>query len=360
MHYLTYDPDTLWRRMTDAWIQSGGEVLYPGDEKEMILRGVQEVIFLAFAGMDNALRMNTLRYAVGEYLDAYGEKRGCARMEASPAMARVLIRLQASDGPGTIPAGSLLTADGLMTWRMIEDLSYTGMAMDVTVWIECTRTGAEGNALVSGTVMRFVDDPGNVFDVTVTDSATGGQAREDDESYRERIRMWAMTAVTTGPRMQYIAAAKGASTDVLDANAARTGDGEVTVYILTSSAATQAAAIAEVEAALSSDSVRPLTDSVTVTGATEMNYVLGVNCRGETGASIASAVAEAVAAYQEWQDKKIGRAFNPEKLTAMLYQAGCSYVAFDASSHFDGGPAVYTAIEPSEYCRGVITVSVGS
>lgn len=80
IHYLTYDPEKIFQEMNLAYIQAGGDILYPGDEKEMLLRGVQAMIVQVFAGVDAALRMDTLRYAVGDYLDIYGEKRNCVRL----------------------------------------------------------------------------------------------------------------------------------------------------------------------------------------------------------------------------------------------------------------------------------------
>ena len=65
MHYLTYDPEEIWNGMISAYVDAGGDVLYPGDEKEILLRGVQAIVTQVFAGVDTALRMATLRYAVG-------------------------------------------------------------------------------------------------------------------------------------------------------------------------------------------------------------------------------------------------------------------------------------------------------
>ena len=69
IHYLSYDPEEIWKEMILAYIEAGGDILYPGDEKEMLLRGVQSIVTQVFAGVDAALRTDTLRYAVGEYLD---------------------------------------------------------------------------------------------------------------------------------------------------------------------------------------------------------------------------------------------------------------------------------------------------
>ena len=106
IHYLTYEEEALWEAMTDAYIDAGGDVLYPGDEKEMLLRGMESIIMQAFAGIDNALRMDTLRYAVRDYLDLYGEKRNCYRIKAAAATTKVRLTFLASGEGKTIPAGS--------------------------------------------------------------------------------------------------------------------------------------------------------------------------------------------------------------------------------------------------------------
>lgn len=33
-HYLTFDPEAIYREMLETYIENGGDILYPGDEKE--------------------------------------------------------------------------------------------------------------------------------------------------------------------------------------------------------------------------------------------------------------------------------------------------------------------------------------
>ena len=68
--------------------------------------------------------------------------------------------------------------------------------------------------------------------------------------------------------------------------------------------------------------------------------------------------AAAVSEYQEWQDNKIGRAFNPDKLIAMLYQAGATRAVIGSGSSFNGGTAEYTEIAESARCSGTISLAV--
>ena len=93
LHYLTYDPDEILKDMMFAYTVAGGDLLYPGDEKEMLLQAMLQIMVQAFAGIDNALRMDTLRYAVRDYLDIYGEKRNCIRIPAQAATATVKITM---------------------------------------------------------------------------------------------------------------------------------------------------------------------------------------------------------------------------------------------------------------------------
>ena len=357
VHYLTYDPDAMWQDMITAYIEAGGDVLYPGDEKEVLLRGVQQMLFLAFAGVDNALRMDSLRYAVGEYLDIYGEKRGCTRIPAASARATVQITFSATGSAQTIPAGTPLTHDGATLYALTEDVTNTGYAGTVNAAIQCTAAGSAGNALLSGQEMQFLIPQDGVVSVYCTASATGGQEREDDETYRSRIHTYGLTRLTTGPQAQYEALAKEVTSEILDARAIQLDDGKVGVYLLLKSSTGAAAIIQAVENALRAYDTRPLTDQVVVTQAEALPYTLNVEYTAPAQSNIASALSAAVDEYQRWQDQTIGQPFNPDKLMALLYQAGAVRVVWGSGSNFDDGTVEYTAIEQNQYCHGTVTLT---
>lgn len=358
LHYLAYDPDEIMAEMMQAYVDAGGSVIRAGDEKEMLLRAVQNTFVLAFAGIDNALRMATLRYAMGEYLDIKGEDRDCYRIEATPAHAVITITTGATGEAVTIPAGSIVTQDGMILYTTDEDILLPGTAGTLTANITAEQPGAKGNSLLANAQMQFILPFNGVTDVICSTAASGGQDREDDETYRNRIREYGLTIITTGPAEQYERVAMAVSSQIIDAKALNGGDGVVDVYLLPASNDGTAALIAAVEAALSPDDTRPLTDYVNVSLATKKEYDLKINYSVYTGQNVSAAISAAVNEYKDWQNKTIGRAFNPDKLKALLYQAGCNYVEIDATSSFDGGTAEYTEIEPNEYCDGTITLAV--
>lgn len=362
VHYLTYDPEALWDAMTDAYLDAGGDVLYPGDEKEMLLRGVQSIVMQAFAGIDNALRMDTLRYAVGEYLDLYGQKRKCYRIQAQAARTTAQITFRETGRSGIMPAGTPMTADGVVIFQTAEDIAYTGYSEIQTVEIICTEAGTKGNGLSQGTEMQLLVQPedDNALNITVLANAQGGVDEEDDETYRDRIQEFGLTTVTTGPSSQYESVAKSVTSEIVDARAINEGDGIVGVYLLLSDESGSAAIIAAVEAALNPENARPMTDTVSAALSTKKEYVLKVKYSTSPGANVGTALTEAVSRYQDWQDKKIGQAFNPDMLVSYLYQAGCVRVVFDTGSNFDGGTVEYTEIGADEHCAGTITLEVMS
>ena len=355
LHYLTYDADEIYRAMQTAYVDAGGDILYPGDEKEMLLRAVQSILIQAFAGVDNALRMDTLRYAVGEYLDIYGEKRGCARIEAAAATSAVRIVCQAGESR-TIAAGAALTADSDLMWVTTEDIVLTGVAQTLEAGIACRSTGTAGNGLLSGTVMQFMSAQPGVVSVTCSRDASGGQDRESDDSYRARLQAFGLANITTGPATQYEAAARAVSSVIVDAKAVNLGAGGVGVYLILSDQTGAQALLEAVEEALNAEDVRPLTDQLTVAQADEIAYTLNVRYQAPTGSNLTAALAAAVAEYQNWQDNVIGQTFNPDKLMAALYSAGATRVLWGPGSEFDGGAVEYTEIPSTSRCLGTITL----
>lgn len=362
IHYLTYDLDAMWDAMIAAYLEAGGDVLYPGDEKEMLLRGVQNIIMQAFAGIDNALRMDTLRYAAGEYLDLYGEKRNCYRIQAEKAKTTIQIAFRAGGVSGTLPAGTLMTADGSVIYETDENIYYTGNAETINTGITCTEAGAKGNGLLQGAEMQTLIPPedNNITGITVLANATGGQNEEDDETYRARIQRYGLASSTTGTSEMYERIAKETSSEIIDAKAVNEGDLEVHIYLILKSGATASSVIDAVEAALSPENARPLSDSITVAEAEALSYTLNVSYSGVDTTDLAKAVQAAAQRYKEWQENMIGQPFNPDILKAYMYQAGCSIVTFTSGSEFDGGPAVYTEIDPNQCCKGTITLTAVS
>lgn len=362
IHYISYDPDTIWLKMLDAYDAAGGDVLYSGDEKEILLRAVQQMMVQGFAEVDNALRMATRRYAVRDYLDVYGESNFCDRIQSTAATAKVEITFKAGAEAGTIPAGAALTQDGVIVYQLSEDVSPGGTAAQtIQADIVCRTPGNAGNGLAAGAQMQFLSQQSRVESVVCVEGATGGTDTEEDEAYRERIGS-SRSSFVAGTEPYYEALAMSTSALIVDAKAIKSADGVVTVYLLLEDGLTETgktAVISTTRTALSDQSARALTDSMIVNEAEALSYTLNVSCTIPTSVNSAALTA-AAAEYQEWQERKIGRPFNPDKLMAMLYQAGAERATWQEGTEFDGGNAVFTEIEQGQYCKGSVTITVST
>lgn len=358
LHYIEYDAEDLLVAMKMAYMDAGGELLKAGDEKDMLLHAVHAVLMQGFASVDNALRMATLRYAQREYLKIYGEKRNCYFIDAEKATATIQITFKATGRSDILAAGEAITADGEIMYLLDEAVTDIGTAQTVTVGVTCAIAGSAGNSLLDGTQLQTVLNHEGVYSIFCVGGASGGMDDEDYEVYRERIRNFGLASITTGPSTQYESAAKAVSSNILDAKAIQTAAGQVGVYLLLKDGSGSADIIQAVTEALSAKDVRPLTDQVSVSLATAITYTLNVKYQIDSGSNVASAVEDAVSEYQEWQDHSIGQAFNPDRLMALLYQAGCTRVIWDTGSNFNGGSVEYTTIQPYQHCKGTISTAV--
>lgn len=276
LHYLTYDPEEIWKTMMLNYVEAGGDILYPGDEKEIQLRSVQADIVQVFAAVDHALRMQTLRYAQGEYLDILGESRGCERIEAKAAKAKVTITTNETGIKTTLEVGTAMTADGQVFYTLSDDLRLTGYIQTIIAEITADRTGRAGNGLKEGTEMVLAITHPAVKSIVVLEAANGGTEKEEDSAYRERIREFGLASITTGPKQQYESVAKSVSNQVIDACALNIGPGKVGVYVILSDEEKKEVLLKEILDALSQKNVRPLTDEVSVYQAIDIKYTLNI------------------------------------------------------------------------------------
>ena len=165
----------------------------------------------------------------------------------------------------------------------------------------------------------------------ITESA-GGADRESDAAFYERMRESVETYSTAGPLGGYEYFAKSASALIADVKATSPKPGEVDVRVLLTGGELPGEEILkEVLDILDADTVRPLTDHVTVAAPQAVPYNIDVTYYTQEGSAlsadtIAADVAAAVKSFQKWQAEKMGRDVNPSQLIALLMQTGVKRV----------------------------------
>lgn len=200
-------------------------------------------------------------------------------------------------------------------------------------------------------VERFILDPGN---------AQQGIAPtlESDDDLRRRMVLAPEGFSVAGPEGAYIFHALSADAAVLDASAISPVPGDVLVTILTRNGdgSADAQMIASVAARLTSDSVRPLTDNVTVQSAEIIPYQVEANLTFLAGPDRALVLAEAQRRLNDHiaNIRRLGRDVTRAGLIAALHPEGVQNVELISPA-----ADIVLTRQQAGYCTGIMLGDLG-
>lgn len=201
-------------------------------------------------------------------------------------------------------------------------------------------------------VLRQMIDPGNPDAVPPIDPTYEG-----NESLRRRVQLSFEGFSTAGPEGAYIFHALGSDPRVLDAAAFSPTPGVVQVAVLSreGSGAAPADLVAAVDAILSDEDVRPLTDQVLVQSAQILSYSINAVLTLYPGPDSAVVVASAQAALDAYaaNNHRLGRDVTLSGIYAALHQEGVQDVNLVSPA-----ANVVAAWNQAAYCTGT-AISVG-
>ncbi|WP_336867774.1 baseplate assembly protein [Sphingomonas sanguinis] len=163
--------------------------------------------------------------------------------------------------------------------------------------------------------------------ITPANDATGAPAvMESDDEFRQRIVLAPEAFSTAGPELAYVALAKGAAGDVLDASAISPARGEVLISVLSRAGDGTAPSglIAAVQAATTASTKRPLGDEVTVASAQIRNFAISARLYTFAGPDLSVVLASARAQLDAYltENRKLGRTITRSGIIAALTVAG--------------------------------------
>lgn len=174
-------------------------------------------------------------------------------------------------------------------------------------------------------VERLTITPADPTTIPPTDAVM-----ELDDAYRARIQLSFEGYTTAGSAGSYEFAALSADGRVKDASAVSPAPGQVTVYVLSNVGNGEAddTLIQAVTAALSADTVRPMTDQVAVQSAAIVPYTISANLELYEGPDAAKIQAAALAAAQAYvlSIQKIGYDVAVSGIYKALHQPGVKQV----------------------------------
>ncbi len=344
--FVPTDVEEIVASLVAAYQQITGRTVHPADPEKIFIQWVADVIIQERVYTNFTGNQNIPSRATGANLDALSEWYfPTTRPTAQPAVCTE--RFTISQAQGTfilVPAGTRVTdMSNILIWETVEDAYIEIGDTYVDVQVRCQTPGSVGNGYAKGQLDTIVD----VFDYyagceNITESE-GGADEATDQEYYQLMRASMDAFSTAGPTGAYIYIAKRVSTEIQDVLAVSPSAGKVVVYVLTKDGEPAGAELKNaVLKALSQDTVRPLTDQVSVGDPQVVEYDIAFTYyipedETQSGEEVQAAVDAAVQEYVAWQSGKLGRDINPSYLYGLLMQTGIKRVTLTSP--------VYTALK---------------
>lgn len=310
-------------------------VLPKADKFRIIINSIALILYQNLQCIDRAGKQNTLKYAYGEYLDNKAAEKGVVRKTAKAATVNVKFSLEAARSSSTlIPKGTRVSNDSDIYFETQNSEEIAAGNTDIVISCVCTEAGTLGNNIQIGEITTLVDPVAYISEVVNTTISTGGTDEEDDDSLRERVFLAPSSYTTTGSADAYIYHCKLFSNDIADVIATSdVGSAVVNIIVLLKNGVIpEEKLITQLQEYLNGDSIKTLTDKVVVTAPSvkkyDINLTYYINKSERSKALlIKKNVEKAIDEYILWQNSKIGRDINPDKLIEKIIAAGAKRVA---------------------------------
>lgn len=310
-------------------------VLPQADKFRIIINSIALILYQNLQCIDRAGKQNTLKYAYGEYLYNKAAEKGVVRKTAKAATVNVKFSLEAARSSSTlIPKGTRVSNDLDIYFETQNSEEVAAGNTDIVISCVCTEAGTLGNNIQIGEITTLVDPVAYISEVVNTTASTGGTDEEDDDSLRERVFLAPSSYTTTGSADAYIYHCKLFSNDIADVIATSdVGSAVVNIIVLLKNGVIpEEKLITQLQEYLNGDSIKTLTDKVVVAAPSvkkyDINLTYYINKSERSKALlIKKNVEKAIDEYILWQNSKIGRDINPDKLIEKIIAAGAKRVA---------------------------------
>lgn len=313
-------------------------VLPKADKFRIIINSIALILYQNLQCIDRAGKQNTLKYAYGEYLDNKAAEKGVVRKTAKAATVNVKFSLEAARSSSTlIPKGTRVSNDTDIYFETQNSEEIAAGNTDIVISCVCTEAGTLGNNIQIGEITTLVDPVAYISEVVNTTISTGGTDEEDDDSLRERVFLAPSSYTTTGSADAYIYHCKLFSNDIADVIATSdVGSAVVNIIVLLKNGVIpEEKLITQLQEYLNGDSIKTLTDKVVVAAPSvkkyDINLTYYINKSERSKALlIKKNVEKAIDEYILWQNSKIGRDLNPDKLIEKIIAAGAKRIAISS------------------------------
>lgn len=274
--FIERDPEGITREMILQYEQLTGKTLRPAQVERLMINLIAYRETLVRHGIQEAAKQCMVAYARYPMLDYLGELLGVARLPAQAARTTLRFTLTGAQTFGVlIPSGTRIeTKDGKQIFRTDEDLTIAAGQTTGDVAAAAETAGSEANGYSAGEIATLLAPLAYVSGAENTAVSFGGSDAEADDRLRQRIREAPEAFSNAGSKGAYRFWALSAHTNIVDVAVTSPAAGTVNVYPLLNTGTPPQEILDAVEAVLTDDTVRPLTDQVSVLAPTRWDFAL--------------------------------------------------------------------------------------
>ncbi|MDD2870136.1 baseplate J/gp47 family protein [Neomegalonema sp.] len=340
--FVERDPRGLTAQMVANYEAMTGRKLQPAQVERLLIDVIAYRESLVRIAIQEAAKQNLLAYAAFPMLDHLGDLWGVRRLDAAPAVTTLRFSLEAPRAGATIiPKGARVrTGDGRAVFAATAPLEIPADATSAEIAAAAEEAGETGNGYVEGQIAALLDPLPGISAVNVSTSH-GGRAHEDDDRLRTRIREAPRSFSVAGPVGAYRWHAMSAHQSITDVAVTSPRPGLVRIHVLTDVGAPGQELLDLVQARLSNDKIRPLTDRVEVVPPIRAPYRIRGSVTFYRDVDALAAMAAVSRAAEVWAAAKraaLGRDLVESQLVAALSVSGVYRVQLEEPLWRELGP----------------------
>nr|BDD46279.1 baseplate protein [Pseudomonadaceae bacterium] len=342
--FVERDPAGLTAQMIADYETYTGRRLQPAQVERLIIDLIAYRESLVRVAIQEAAKQNLLAFARFPMIDYLGELLGVVRLPEASALTTIAFTLAAAQ-PGSviIPAGTRVrSSDGRVTFATTAALEIVAGKLSGEMAALAQTPGEIGNGYVQGQIATLLDPVAHVASAVNVSVSYGGRALEVDDRLRERIREAPERFSVAGPVGAYSWHAMSAHQSIIDAAVLSPRPGLVRVHVLTDEGLPTGELLDLVQAHVSDDKVRPLTDTVEVAPPVRVPFAIAGTItlfRDADPETTLTAVQEAAEAYAAERRRGLGRDLVESQAIAALSVTGVYRVELATPVWRELGPA---------------------
>jgi phage-related baseplate assembly protein len=310
--FIETDPNPIVTDSITFFETQTGSKLSQAQPERLLINNWSYREALLRSGINDAAKSGLVAYASGVNLDYLAQLVGVSRLPEQPAETTIEFLLVTGHAAVVIPQGTRVASqDGKVVFYTLAATPVGVGVDDITVLCRCETAGTAGNGYIATQISVILDPQAYIASAENISTTVGGADVESDEQLRVRIFLAPERYSTAGSEGGYEYFARSSNQAIVDVKAFSSAPGVISIYPLTmDTGGTPAEILADVEAAVSPEKVRPLNDTVNVISPTAQNYAITIDLVLYEGADQAATLAQvqaAVEAYKDGKRKQLGR-----------------------------------------------------